>query len=314
MKLKVRLMKKLKSYYYGFLYWKGERQKTTPKKLLTKFNKQGVSSTSITAEDIHYIYQKLKPWKSSSTLASMEKIKNAIGDDLYEINVLPDQILGVIVETRPHENLYYVIQNFINCTGLRVQLFHGNNNLDFIMSSEIKRLIANKQVFLTPLNLSTLTASYYNSLFLSESFWLMIKGRCKVLVFQADTICCPNSPYKLNDFYNFDYIGAVWHNRLMPNGLILDGGVGGFSFRDYFKSLEALKRFPSENWQGSEDDFFAFHIELIGGQVGTKQECAKFCTQNNFTSLSFAAHQLSNLNKEDKLKFLRYCPEAEFLM
>lgn len=310
----MQLIDKLKSYYYDFLFWKGEWQETTPKKLLSKFNKQGISSSSITAESISYVYQKLKPWKGSSNKEAMKKIQSAIGDRHHGTKVLSDQVLGVIVETRQHVDLNHVIQNFINCTGLRVQLFHGNDNLDYIMTTDIKKLIESEQVFLTPLNLSTLTESYYNSLFLNKYFWLMIKNRCKVLVFQTDSICCCNSAFKLKDFYSFDYIGAAWHDRLRPNGIVLDGGIGGFSFRDHFKTLEVLRRFPIENWQGGEDDFFAFHIELIGGKVGNKKDCAKFCTQTNFTSLSFSAHQLSNLSAEDKLKFLQYCPESKFLM
>jgi len=117
----------------------------------------------------------------------------------------------------------------------------------------------------------------------------------------------------LKDFSSFDYIGARWRNRLRLNGLVLDGGVGGFSIRDHSKSMECVKKFSIQNWQGGEDDFFAFHIELLGGRVGNRNECSKFCTQNQFLNKSFGAHKLSNLSRGEQVNFLSYCKEADFL-
>jgi hypothetical protein len=110
---------------------------------------------------------------------------------------------------------------------------------------------------------------------------------------------------------HFDYIGAWWHDRLLPNGLVLDGGVGGFSLRDYKLSLEAAHRFSNINWQGGEDDFFAFHIDFLGGEVGRKSDCIRFCTQNEFLKKSYSAHQITNLNADELVKFKKYCPEAK---
>jgi len=223
--------------------------------------------------------------------------------------------MGVIVETRNHKDLAFVIDNFIQLSGLRVQLYHGTKNLEFILNSNIKKHINNGNVFLTNLGIEALTAPFYNALFLTEAFWLSIYGKNKIIVFQTDSLICSTSEYHLDNFHHFDYIGARWNKRQRRNGFILNGGTGGFSLRDYTKSLEVIKRFSiSTQWEGGEDDYFAFHIELLGGRVGKKSDCDKFCPQKRFNKKSFAAHNINDMDEKTRQKFLAYCPEAKFMI
>jgi hypothetical protein len=304
----------LKTYYYKYLFWKGEWQVSTPKKRARDLAKKGIKFDNITPIHLEDIYSKLNIWKGSSNNESRLKIAQILDDSINDVEFVPDDIFGVIVETRSHKDLEFVIHNFIENTGIKVQLFHGTDNLSFILSTNIKELVDKNMVTLTMLSCSVLTENYYNSLFLNVKFWKIIKGRKKIFVFQTDSLVCSGSDFKITDFLHFDYIGPQWHDRLRPNGVVLDGGVGGFSLRDYEKSVDSLLRFPEESWTGGEDNYFAFHIELIGGKVGSKKDSAMFCTQNNFIERSFGAHQLTNLNEVDKLKFLQYSSESKFLM
>jgi len=310
------LIKNLLSLYYSFVFWKAEHQKSSARVLIHKLKRRGITSSQITENDIFSIYKNLKKWKGSSTATSRQKTQNILYNLITKANtkIIPDEVLGVIVETRKHVDLEFVVINFIETTGLRVQLYHGNDNVAFILNSKIRNLIEQNKVFLTQLDLSTLSESYYNAIFLDENFWLSMKGRNKILIFQTDSVLCKNTDYNFTHFEHCDYIGAKWRYRLRPNGLIIDGGVGGFSYRDFNLSIECLKRFSSKNWQGGEDCYFAFHIELIGGKVGNSIECAKFCTQNEFKYKSIAAHQIARLNSDDQKKFISYCPEAKFLI
>lgn len=287
---------------------------TTPKMLSIFLRLKHVKQNEITVEHVSQIYTKLKPWKGSSNEESIEKVSQMFTVSLATVESIGDDFMGVIVETRAHKDLEFVINNFIKNTGLRVQLFHGYDNLSFIQSTSLSKYITQNQVILTLLPCSELTESYYNALFLNIDFWKTIKGRLKILIFQTDSVVCNNSKYNICDFLHFDYIGPQWFDRLRPNGIVLDGGVGGFSLRDYSKSIDCLERFPGNLWQGGEDNYFAFHIELIGGKVAKKNDSAKFCTQNKFIYKSFAAHQISNLSKVDKSRFLLYCPESKFLL
>ena len=301
----------IKSYYYDFLFWMGEWQTSTAKKRALYLSRNGVKSDNISQFHLMDIYSSLKSWGGSANDFAMMEIGKIFSKKTVQIKAV--SLLGVIVETRRHRDLAFVIQNFIENTGYKVQLFHGADNLGFILSTNIKKLIDTGMVTLTGIPLSTLNEHHYNALFLNINFWHSIQSRNKILVFQTDSLVCSGSKFEFSDFLHFDYIGAQWRKRLRPNGTILDGGVGGFSLRDYQMSVDSLLRFPANNWQGGEDDYFSFHIELIGGKVGNKKDCAKFCTQHVFLEKSIGAHQTSNLGEVDKVKFIAYCPESKFL-
>ena len=181
------------------------------------------------------------------------------------------------------------------------------------MSTNIANLVNEGKVYLTPLNVDGLNAVRYNALLLSKGFWEKVIGRRKILVFQTDAVSCDSSDYVVDDFISYDYLGSKW-SRDRKFGIIADGGNGGLSLRDWEKTYSCLNRFPPEHWRGGEDDYFAFHVELIGGKVGKGKECAKFSTQHDFLYRSFGAHKISCLSKKDQKGFLNYCPEAKFLL
>lgn len=278
----------------------------TTRKLLNK----GVLQKNITCAHIMHIYNSLKRTSSAPDLASISGVlpnqsKTTIDD------ICP--ILGIIVETRKHLAIEQVVNDFINNTQIPVQIFHGKNNLDFIMSTTIARLVRNGKVHLTQLGIDELCANKYNALFLSKRFWKNVLGRKKILVFQTDTVSCSHSDYTINDFISYDYIGSKWP-RQRPVGLIIDGGNGGLSLRDWEKTYDCLSRFPAEYWSGGEDGYFAFHIDLIGGKVGKDNDCAKFSTQYDFLYKSWGGHKVSCLNREDQATFLNYCEKARFML
>jgi len=71
------------------------------------------------------------------------------------------------------------------------------------------------RVWIRTLRVMQLSAHTYNVLFTTASFWREVYGK-KVLVFQTDTVLCPNTAYPLSRFLGFDYIGAAWEDCL-PN-------------------------------------------------------------------------------------------------
>jgi len=258
------------------------------------------------------IYSTMKRVESKPNISEIEKLLKR--DSTPIASLQPKQnTLGVIVETRKSASLEFVIINFIEQTGLSVQLFHGINNLQYVLASKIRSYVDTGQVTLYELHTNTLNASMYNDLFLSRAFWEAMICRDKIFVFQTDSWICKESDFSLNNFLPFDYIGSWW-SRKRPVGLVIDGGSGGFSIRDWGKSMKCLKTFSPERWRGGEDGYFSFHMELLGGWIAKKEDCEKFSTQGYFNCKSFGAHQISLLPKSKQGRFIDYCPEAKFLL
>jgi hypothetical protein len=277
----------------------------------TELLKQGISIKKIRAQHLRNLYTALNKTAGSPDDFSF---LNKIFPSYIDINSDHSHpCWGVIIETRAHPALELVIHNIIKTTSIPVQLFHGEQNIGFIMSTQIADWVRDKKVHLTQLHINKLDAKKYNALLLSKVFWENVIGRNKILIFQTDSILCSNSEYKLNDFIDYDYIGSKW-SRHRPIGIIVDGGNGGLSLRDWQKSYDCLNLFPRIWWTGGEDGYFAFHIELIGGKVGQSEKCAEFSTQISFEAKSFGCHKIIQLSVSDKAKFLQYCPEADFLL
>ncbi|WP_419663760.1 DUF5672 family protein [Desulfosarcina variabilis] len=286
-----------------------QNTKSTAKVISKDLSNRGILKNKITSAHLMQIYRSLKKTIKSANFNSMDgliKSSRRLDKDISS------PIWGVIVETRCHPDLEYVIIDFHTKNDIPIQLFHGKSNVDFIMSTAVGDLVRRGNVVLTQLETDILTGDMYNALFLSKMFWNNIVGREKILIFQPDTICCSQSEYTIKDFINYDYIGSKW-SRNRPVGMIIDGGNGGLSLRDWRLSYECLSRFSPRYWPGGEDGYFAFHIELIGGNVGKNDECAKFSTQEEFIFNSWGGHNISCLKKNDLNRFLLYCPEAAFM-
>jgi hypothetical protein len=272
-------------------------------------NEDNIDQSAIKADHIQDVYQNLK---SIDQTADFSAIDGVLEPKEIDPNMV-DAVHGVIIETRQHPLLENVITNVIETTQLPIQLFHGTDNLEFILQSKLSNYIEEGKVSLNCLQTSALNANQYNALLLSPVFWHSLVGRKKILIFQTDSLCCSDTDYALCQFMAFDYIGGSW-NPERPNGLIVEAGSGGFSLRDWTASLDCLARFPAEQWQGGEDGYFAFHMELIGYKVANLKESAKFVTQDQFNYRSFATHSPHLLNEESRANFIQYCPEASSLL
>ena len=281
---------------------------TTAHMVANYFAERGVERSAISGDLLRPLYGMLS--KSSNTALGGDKDVSILAPADKPVD---DKVWGVIAETREHPALEFIIKQFSEQLGIGIQLFHGTANESFIMESKIAELIEQGKVKLTPLKAKTLSLADYNALFLSRAFWDSQLGRKKILVFQTDAILCANSDYQLADFLDFDYIGSKWP-RDRPVGMIIDGGNGGLSLRDWHKTVECLDCFSPKMWPGGEDGYFAFHMDLMGGRVGRGDECSRFSTQHEFLNRSFGGHKLTDLDSFSLEQFFQYCPVARQIL
>ncbi len=141
--------------------------------------------------------------------------------------------VAVIVETRKHKALEFVLDNVMSTLPNEwdLQIFHGINNIEYIQNiinnNSLLSSIKSK-ITLSNLNIKEVTQENSSKIMLSESFWESIVGET-VLYFECDSLLCPNSKYKVDDFINFDYIGGYWGNSLYSLDekypVVMNGGI-----------------------------------------------------------------------------------------
>jgi len=165
---------------------------------------------------------------------------------------MQQQQAAVIVEPRNFElALPLVILNAISVLpeNWQLYLFHGTKNR--VLCEELARFTENsfgRRVILVPLASPNLTIPEYNQLLCSTWFWEQIETWSHVLVFQTDSYLLENSSHKIDEFLDFDYVGAPWKH--LRN---LRGGNGGLSLRRKSAMIDAAQHFSGRASRQPED-------------------------------------------------------------
>ena len=142
--------------------------------------------------------------------------------------------VAVIVDTRKHKAFPFVLSNVMSILPdeWKLQIFHGSDNYDYIndimLGDDFLSGVKNKTTF-TNLNIESISADDSSlEIMLTEDFWNQVVGET-VLYFECDSMLCPNSEYKVEDFEHFDYIGGYWGNTLgtldSKYERVMNGGV-----------------------------------------------------------------------------------------
>lgn len=222
-----------------------------------------------------------------------------------------------IVETRKHNKLPLVLANLAGILpDWTLYLMHGDENSMYVQSLPVvERLQKTGQIHLITLqNVSKLfqdetyelSRGAYNCLLRTRAFWSCSRAE-HVLIFQSDSILCAGSPYSVDDFLEYDYIGAPW-----PEGKV---GNGGLSLRRRQAMLELIENKAA--WSVPEDLYFTIGINRSKRfRVAPVELAQRFSTDRVYeesVGTPFGVHQPSSLQFGDSKKLLQSCPEAKAL-
>ncbi len=194
--------------------------------------------------------------------------------------------VAVIVETREHDALPFVLNNVMSILpeDYSLQIFHGTSNYDYVYDSvENDMMLLDKEVEFTNLGIDSITADDSSlEIMLTEDFWNNVVGET-VLYFECDSMLCPNSEYKVEDFEHFDYIGGYWGNELgMMNQKYNRVMNGGLSFRKKSFMLDIienkLQSYLDNGGNPCEDYFVSEMVE----DKPTYEEVLSFSIDNGY--------------------------------
>ena len=198
---------------------------------------------------------------------------------------------AIIVEPRRHKALSFVLHNFL--TNLsdewEIIVFHGNKNLEYIRAILDTTLSEYKsRIRLHNLNVDDLRIPDYNALL--KSIYLYDKIPSEIfLVFQTDTMIFKKHKELLNNFMQYDYVGAPWSQSMPWARGRYTVGNGGLSLRKKSKMIEIIKTnvpLPALN----EDCFFSYPKHVILNKP-SPDEAMKFSIETIFSTITFGCHK-----------------------
>jgi len=163
-------------------------------------------------------------------------------------NVIKDKV-AVILEDRNLTHLMPLMMHFSSVLGPTwpIVLF-TSHNATLSTSAPFKRAVADSRILIKYIPEGTkLKTSHAVSSFLTRPwFWEQLAPSKHVLLFQADSILCANSPIRVDDFLEYDMVGA-------PIGAFWGEGFnGGLSLRNRNMILDILK---FANWTTEKDEY-----------------------------------------------------------
>lgn len=227
---------------------------------------------------------------------------------------------AVIIETRPLENLVPLILHFSSVLGPEWPVILYTSMDHMIDSAALRYAMGGGRVVIRYLPEGLKFETHFDvSKFLTETwFWDQLAPADNVLLFQADSIICANSQKRVDDFLEWDLIGAPippeWHGV---------GYNGGLSLRNRKKVLQILNdrsimflhplnATAAEDPDKYEDQWFFSRMKEKGFRLPEPKVARTFSVQMKemFYETPLGYHQPELFLTEEQMGVVgEWCPE-----
>ena len=194
---------------------------------------------------------------------------------------------AIIVEPRKHAAIEFVLKNALSCLNddWSIIFFHGNNNKKYV-ENIVKDL---PRITLVHLPVNNFTLDEYSKLLATKSVIYDYVSEV-FIVFQTDSMMFVQNKHLLEDFLDYDYVGAPWEITQCPitvNCCFI--GNGGFSLRRKSKMLEIIENIPWGN--NNEDLYFSTNYNGIFVNKPSYAHALTFSVEAVFSDVTFACHK-----------------------
>jgi hypothetical protein len=149
------------------------------------------------------------------------------------------------------------------------QIMCKDNNYEFILNIVERNGL--KNVCITKINQDINTVDKISSFMFSEEFFKNVVTE-KVFIFQLDSLLL--RPLD-NKFWDYDWIGARWHNTFFPLNKNLSGGNGGFNIRNIKKCYSVAKKINFNYSEFIIKEKMNYHEDFIYCFLLSKEENIK---------------------------------------
>ncbi|KAI9850999.1 MAG: hypothetical protein M1838_004691 [Thelocarpon superellum] len=231
--------------------------------------------------------------------------------------------LALLVENRKMPNLVPLMLHMMSVVPPEWRFnFMGSEESVAQMngSAAIRRHVSSGKLDLTlvPSNMSVASAEEISQFF--TTLWLydtVLAPAEHLFVFQTDSILCANSEQSLNDWIDYDWIGAPW----MPEDRW--GGNGGLSLRRVSAIKEILQHQERRVDSQAEDGWLSDRLAARpGARVANASESGRFSSETLFSERPMAYHiggsgtmmPAALHPKKNRQQIYEYCPEFKLIL
>lgn len=235
------------------------------------------------------------------------------GDSLTQKSLTPESPRAVIIESTVIPNLIPIMLHFATVLGPSwgMILFTLQDRWIEPLSPAFQRHLASGRIEVRFLPKDAeLTSSQAVSRFLTSPWlWEQVVRAKRVLLFQTDSILCSKSMAAVEDYFQYDFVGA-------PIDPIYGQGYnGGLSIRNPKVFLQVTQEVDYESsGQGFEDQFFYLELKKRGVEMPPEEVAKTFAVETVFYETPLGYHQPQRWQAERMQDIEEWCPEVKMLI
>jgi hypothetical protein len=237
--------------------------------------------------------------------------------------------VAAIIEDRPLTNLAPLLLHFSSVLGPQwpIVLFTTEGNEP--KSPAFRRAIEDGRISVRylPTDVNFAQHQAVSEFLTTPWLWEQLAPAGHIFMFQADSIVCTNADIRVDDFLEYDFVGApIDVPKNPPNGHG-EGYNGGFSLRNRTMMLEIVNKF---SWQGEKDagkisqagcvtqepclkfeDQWFYHKmkEMPNARLPTQEVASHFAVETIWYDKPMGYHQVERWNSDKMDKVAEWCPE-----
>ncbi|RDW94948.1 hypothetical protein BP5796_00711 [Coleophoma crateriformis] len=292
-------------------------------------NLVGVESTTVPPQEVYH--EKPQAGEKLSAQSGLEPSKSGYlkpdpGSSIKSLTSYRKRTsnkVAAIIETRMQIGMFAILLHFSGILGPEwpIVLFttpEAYKDYAHSNSSAINRLIKNGglEIKLLPNGVDFPNTTMYSKYMCEKHMWEELAPAEHILIFQSDSMLCANSPLSVDDFLEYDIIGApitAKHGR---------GFNGGFSLRKRSSTLRVLERFDWNNYPkpALEDQWYHGRLLELQAEDMNLTSTSNIHIPDVNTGKMFAVetqdyptpvgvHQARRFPKEETIPLELYCPE-----
>lgn len=225
--------------------------------------------------------------------------------------------VAAIIESRPLNTLIPLLVHYSGVLGPSWPIALFTNNSQVVDDVAHRFWLAERNIYIIPLskNLTFMTHYDISEWLASPWIWEQLAPAEHVFLFQSDSIICANAKQKVDDYLEWDLIGAP-----IPKNFGF-GYNGGFSLRNRSLVLDVIEHHPfakdsnrtseSTNRNQFEDQWFYLKMSGMQAKLPEPWVAATFAVQQIYYNKPLGYHQVWSFLPEAMDEVRKWCPEID---
>ncbi|KFY81957.1 hypothetical protein V500_10935 [Pseudogymnoascus sp. VKM F-4518 (FW-2643)] len=227
---------------------------------------------------------------------------------------------AVIIEDRPLENLIPLILHYSAVLGPAWPVILYTSMPTIQNSSSLRRSLEEKRILIRSLPAGLKFETHFDvTKFLTQPwFWEQLAPAKNVLLFQADAMICGNAHLRVDDFMDYDLVGAPiqeekWHGQGYNGGLSLRNRQLILDIIATDVALHPLDPEAPSDTDRYEDQWYFMRMRERGANLPIEDVAKTFAVQTLYYEFPIGYHQPEKFQAENMTLIEEWCPEVKLV-